>query len=176
MRASPVLESPLHGDQIDKLYPSSCRRHSDLGLAGQRRGVSLPVRPLAASRHGHADSRSLGGQSDMDEDKRAFLRVPRLADGAVGRPQRPSHSRTARVIGATLDRNGLRPGRYIVTKDDLVVLASEAGVLSSCERHSQEGRLQPGRIVPGRYGPASASSATPRSRSSWPAAALRKMA
>ena len=34
-----------------------------------------------------------------------------------------------RVIGATLDRNGLRPGRYVVTHDDLVVMASEAGVL-----------------------------------------------
>ncbi len=35
-----------------------------------------------------------------------------------------------RVIGATLDRNGLRPARYLVTKDDLVVLASETGVLA----------------------------------------------
>ncbi len=33
------------------------------------------------------------------------------------------------MIGATLDRNGLRPGRYVVTNDDLVVMASEAGVL-----------------------------------------------
>ena len=37
-----------------------------------------------------------------------------------------------RVIGATLDRNGLRPGRYVVTNDDLVVMASEAGVLDDC--------------------------------------------
>jgi len=34
-----------------------------------------------------------------------------------------------RVIGAMLDRNGLRPGRYVVTQDDTVVMASEAGVL-----------------------------------------------
>jgi hypothetical protein len=52
-----------------------------------------------------------------------------------------------RVIGATLDRNGLRPGRYIVTKDDLVVLASEAGVLDMpAEDIRKKGHLQPGRM------------------------------
>ena len=56
-------------------------------------------------------------------------------------------SPTASVIGATLDRNGLRPGRYIVTKDDLVVLASEAGVLDvPAEDIRKKGRLQPGRM------------------------------
>jgi glutamate synthase (NADPH/NADH) large chain len=51
------------------------------------------------------------------------------------------------VIGATLDRNGLRPGRYIVTKDDLVVLASEAGVLDVPAKDvRKKGRLQPGRM------------------------------
>jgi hypothetical protein len=52
-----------------------------------------------------------------------------------------------KVIGATLDRNGLRPGRYIVTKDDLVVLASEAGVIEvPAEDILKKGRLQPGRM------------------------------
>ncbi len=52
-----------------------------------------------------------------------------------------------KIIGATLDRNGLRPGRYIVTKDDLVVLASEAGVLEvPAEDVRKKGRLQPGRM------------------------------
>src|SRR5207237_4007181 len=51
-------------------------------------------------------------------------------------------------IGAVLDRNGLRPSRYYVTKDDLVVLASEAGVLNiPPERVLQKGRLQPGRML-----------------------------
>ena len=51
------------------------------------------------------------------------------------------------VIGAVLDRNGLRPGRYWVTNDDLVVLASEAGVLDIApERVIRKGRLQPGRM------------------------------
>jgi glutamate synthase (ferredoxin) len=50
-------------------------------------------------------------------------------------------------IGACLDRNGLRPSRYYVTKDDMVIMASEAGVLQvEPERVLQKGRLQPGRM------------------------------
>src|SRR4051794_3851336 len=50
-------------------------------------------------------------------------------------------------VGAVLDRNGLRPGRYWVTDDGLVVLASEAGVLDiPAEKVVQKGRLQPGRM------------------------------
>jgi glutamate synthase (ferredoxin) len=52
-----------------------------------------------------------------------------------------------RKIGAVLDRNGLRPARYYVTKDDLVVLASEVGVLNiPADRVRVKGRLQPGRM------------------------------
>ncbi len=51
------------------------------------------------------------------------------------------------IIGACLDRNGLRPSRYYVTKDDMVIMASEAGVLQvPPERVLQKGRLQPGRM------------------------------
>jgi glutamate synthase domain-containing protein 2/glutamate synthase domain-containing protein 1/glutamate synthase domain-containing protein 3 len=50
-------------------------------------------------------------------------------------------------IGAVLDRNGLRPSRYYVTKDDLVIMASEVGVLDIApERILSKGRLQPGRM------------------------------
>ena len=50
-------------------------------------------------------------------------------------------------IGACLDRNGLRPSRYYVTKDDLVIMASEAGVLPiEPDRVAIKGRLQPGRM------------------------------
>ncbi|NOS68925.1 MAG: glutamate synthase large subunit [Verrucomicrobia bacterium] len=50
-------------------------------------------------------------------------------------------------IGACLDRNGLRPSRYYVTKDDMVIMASEAGVLPiPPERIAIKGRLQPGRM------------------------------
>ena len=51
------------------------------------------------------------------------------------------------VIGAVLDRNGLRPSRYWVTDDDLVIMASEVGVLDVDPAHVvQKGRLQPGRM------------------------------
>ncbi len=51
------------------------------------------------------------------------------------------------MIGAVLDRNGLRPSRYYVTKDDLVIMASEAGVLPiEPERIAEKGRLEPGRM------------------------------
>ena len=52
-----------------------------------------------------------------------------------------------RVVGATLDRNGLRPGRWVETKDGFVVLGSEAGVLGiKPEKIVRLGRLQPGKI------------------------------
>ncbi len=51
------------------------------------------------------------------------------------------------VIGAVLDRNGLRPSRYYVTKDDLVVMASEVGVLDiDPKRVARKGRLEPGKM------------------------------
>ncbi|MGW8257148.1 MAG: glutamate synthase central domain-containing protein, partial [Thermoguttaceae bacterium] len=52
-----------------------------------------------------------------------------------------------RLVGGTLDRNGLRPSRYLVTTDGLVVLASETGVIEfPPERIQRKGRLQPGRM------------------------------
>ena len=52
------------------------------------------------------------------------------------------------VIGAVLDRNGLRPSRYWVTDDDLVIMASEVGVVNVApERVVRKGRLQPGRML-----------------------------
>lgn len=51
------------------------------------------------------------------------------------------------LVGATLDRNGLRPGRFIVTEDGLIILASEIGVSSiTPDRIVRKGRLQPGKM------------------------------
>src|ERR1039458_1554838 len=59
----------------------------------------------------------------------------------------PMRRKTHKVSGACLDRNGLRPSRYYVTKDDVVIMASEAGVLPVApERIAIKGRLQPGRM------------------------------
>ena len=86
------------------------------------------------------------GNPDMDEDKRAFYEYHASLMEPWDGPAAIAFT-DGRVIGATLDRNGLRPGRYIVTKDDLVVLASEAGVLEvPAEDIRKKGRLQPGRM------------------------------
>ncbi|MBN1113789.1 MAG: glutamate synthase subunit alpha, partial [Oligoflexia bacterium] len=82
----------------------------------------------------------------MDEGKRAFyefhscLMEPWDGPAAVGFTDGVK-------VGAILDRNGLRPGRYYVTKDDLVVLASEVGVLDIPEEKIiKKGRLRPGKM------------------------------
>ena len=70
-----------------------------------------------------------------------------------------------RVIGATLDRNGLRPARYLVTHDDLLIMASETGVLPvKPEDVKFKGRLQPGKHAAGGYRAKAASFPTRRSR------------
>ena len=141
-----VLGSPLHGDQIDKLYPVITPGGSDSGSLDNaveflfQSGRSLPhvmamLIPEAWS-----------GNPDMDEEKRAFYEYHASLMEPWDGPAAIAFT-DGRVIGATLDRNGLRPGRYIVTKDDLVVLASEAGVLDVPPQDvRKKGRLQPGRM------------------------------
>jgi glutamate synthase domain-containing protein 2/glutamate synthase domain-containing protein 1/glutamate synthase domain-containing protein 3 len=141
-----ILESPLHGDQIDKLYPVIMPGGSDSASLDNaveflfQSGRSLPhvmamLIPEAWS-----------GNPDMDEEKRAFYEYHASLMEPWDGPAAIAFT-DGRVIGATLDRNGLRPGRYIVTKDDLVVLASEAGVLDvPAEDIRKKGRLQPGRM------------------------------
>jgi hypothetical protein len=68
------------------------------------------------------------GNPEMDPKKRAFYEYHASLMEPWDGPASVCFT-DGRVVGATLDRNGLRPGRYIVTKDDLVVLASEAGVI-----------------------------------------------
>jgi glutamate synthase domain-containing protein 2/glutamate synthase domain-containing protein 1/glutamate synthase domain-containing protein 3 len=141
-----VLDSPLHGDRIDKLYPVIAPEGSDSAALDNaveflfQSGRSLPhvmamLIPEAWS-----------GNPDMDEEKRAFYEYHASLMEPWDGPAAIAFT-DGRVIGATLDRNGLRPGRYVVTKDDLVVLASEAGVLEVPAKDvRKKGRLQPGRM------------------------------
>ena len=74
------------------------------------------------------------------------------------------------LVGATLDRNGLRPARWTITTDDRVILASETGVIDvPPEQVRQKGRLTPGHDVRRRYQPKAASSTTPSSSATSPA-------
>lgn len=83
----------------------------------------------------------------MSDEKKAFYEYHSTLMEPWDGPAAISFT-DGRIIGAVLDRNGLRPGRYYVTKDDLIVLASEAGVLNiEPERIARKERLQPGRML-----------------------------
>ncbi len=86
------------------------------------------------------------GQSDMDPVKRAFYEFHASFMEPWDGPASLSFT-DGNLIGATLDRNGLRPSRYCVTHDDRVIMASETGVLPiPPEMIKEKGRLQPGKM------------------------------
>ena len=82
----------------------------------------------------------------MDPQKRAFYRFHSSLMEPWDGPASIAFT-DGTLIGALLDRNGLRPGRYLITDDDIVVLASEAGVIDiDPAKVVRKGRLQPGRM------------------------------
>ena len=82
----------------------------------------------------------------MDAERRAFYEFHSCLMEPWDGPASMAFT-DGKFIGACLDRNGLRPSRYYVTKDDVVIMASEAGVLPVApERIAIKGRLQPGRM------------------------------
>ncbi|MFN6946230.1 MAG: glutamate synthase subunit alpha, partial [Cytophagaceae bacterium] len=86
------------------------------------------------------------GNTDMSEDKRAFYEYHAALMEPWDGPASISFT-DGKIVGATLDRNGLRPSRYIVTDDDVVIMASEAGVLEvDPAKIVSKGRLQPGKM------------------------------
>ncbi|KMP11867.1 glutamate synthase [Candidatus Nitromaritima sp. SCGC AAA799-C22] len=86
------------------------------------------------------------GHETMSEDKKGFYEFHASMMEPWDGPASIAFT-DGQVIGAVLDRNGLRPSRYIVTKDDLVVMASEVGVLPIDEANiAFKGRLQPGKM------------------------------
>jgi glutamate synthase domain-containing protein 2/glutamate synthase domain-containing protein 3 len=85
--------------------------------------------------------------STMSAEKRAFYEYHASLMEPWDGPAAVAFT-DGRVIGATLDRNGLRPARYLITKDGLLVMASETGVLPFApEEIEYKGRLQPGRML-----------------------------
>ncbi len=141
-----VVNHPLHGENIEDLFPVIVSGGSDSSSLDNaveflyQSGRTLPhVMAMLIPE-------AWAGNPDMDEDKRAFYEYHASLMEPWDGPAAIAFT-DGRVIGATLDRNGLRPGRYIVTKDDLVVLASEAGVIDiPAEDVRKKGRLQPGRM------------------------------
>ena len=87
-----------------------------------------------------------GGHESMSDSKKAFYEYHSCLMEPWDGPASVAFT-DGTMIGATLDRNGLRPSRYYVTKDDLVIMGSEAGVLPVApENVASKGRLQPGRM------------------------------
>ncbi|MBI4455989.1 MAG: glutamate synthase large subunit [Acidobacteria bacterium] len=87
------------------------------------------------------------GHESMSDEKKTFYEYHACLMEPWDGPASIAFTDGLRV-GAVLDRNGLRPSRYYVTKDDLVIMASEVGVLDvPADRVLQKGRLQPGRML-----------------------------
>src|SRR6202451_1244183 len=142
-----LLQSPLFGDDIKKLHPIIAPGGSD--SATFENAVELLLQAGRSLPHAMAMlvPEAWAGNPHMKPDKRAFYEYHACLMEPWDGPAAIAFT-DGRVIGATLDRNGLRPGRYVVTHDDLVVVASEAGVLDIApELVKRKGRLQPGKML-----------------------------
>ena len=141
------VDSDLFGNDISKLWPISYEGQSDTACFDNalefllRGGYSLAHAMMMLVPEAWA------GNPLMNEDRRAFYEY----HAALMEPWDGPASLVftdGRQIGAMLDRNGLRPARYLVTEDGLVVLASEMGVLPIPEETIiEKWRLQPGRML-----------------------------
>jgi len=141
-----VMRSPVLGDDLAKLYPLAYPGQSDtatfdnclelLVMAGYPVAHAMMMMiPEAWEQHGQ-----------MDQKRRAFYEFHAAMMEPWDGPAAIAFT-DGRQIGATLDRNGLRPARYCVTDDDVVIMASEAGVLPIPEsRIIKKWRLQPGKM------------------------------
>jgi glutamate synthase (NADPH/NADH) large chain len=141
------VDSELFGNDISKLWPISYEGQSDTACFDNaleflvRGGYSLTHAMMMLVPEAWA------GNPLMNEERRAFYEYHAAIMEPWDGPAAIAFT-DGRQIGATLDRNGLRPARYFVTDDGLVVLASEMGVLPVPEESIvQKWRLQPGKML-----------------------------
>ena len=141
------VTSELYGADITKLWPISYEGQSDTACFDNaleflvQGGYSLAHAMMMLIPEAWA------GNPLMGEDRRAFYEYHAALMEPWDGPAAVAFT-DGRQIGATLDRNGLRPARYLVTDDDLVVLASEMGVLPIPEESIvTKWRLQPGKML-----------------------------
>ncbi len=141
-----LFSSPLFGDDIKKLLPIVEPNGSDSATFDNclelliRTGRSIPHAVMMMIPEAWQNDRQ------MSDSKRAFYDFHSCMMEPWDGPASIAFTDGIR-IGAVLDRNGLRPSRYTVTKDGLVVMASETGVLDIApENVAHKGRLQPGRM------------------------------
>ena len=142
-----VMKSPVLGDDLKKLYPISFEGQSDTATFDN----TLELLTAAGYPISHAVMMMMPEpweqHTTMDERRRAFYEYHASMIEPWDGPAAIAFT-DGRQIGATLDRNGLRPARYIQTDDDLVVCASEAGVLPHIPESKivKKWRLQPGKM------------------------------
>ncbi|MBX9875078.1 MAG: glutamate synthase subunit alpha, partial [Beijerinckiaceae bacterium] len=141
------VDSELFGADISKLWPISYEGQSDTACFDNaleflvQGGYSLAHAMMMLVPEAWA------GNPLMNEERRAFYEYHAALMEPWDGPAAIAFT-DGRQIGATLDRNGLRPARYLVTDDGLVVLASEFGVLPIPEEKIvQKWRLQPGKML-----------------------------
>ncbi|MFM2177314.1 MAG: hypothetical protein RL015_1412 [Verrucomicrobiota bacterium] len=141
-----LFASELFGDDINKIKPVINTDGSDSTIFDN----SLELLVLSGRSLPHAMMMMIpepwSGHESMSEAKKAFYEYHSCLMEPWDGPASVAFT-DGTMIGATLDRNGLRPSRYYVTKDDLVIMGSEAGVLPVApENVAHKGRLQPGKM------------------------------
>ncbi|MHC2730886.1 glutamate synthase (NADPH/NADH) large chain [Rhizobium leguminosarum] len=141
------VSSPLFGEDISKLWPISYEGQSDTACFDNaleflvRGGYSMAHAVMMLIPEAWAGNQSMAAERKAFYEYHAALMEPWDGPAAVAFTD-------GKQIGATLDRNGLRPARYLVTDDDRVIMASEAGVLPVPEEKIiQKWRLQPGKML-----------------------------
>ncbi|MFZ2990997.1 glutamate synthase-related protein, partial [Ideonella sp.] len=141
-----VMKSPVLGEDLQKLYPISFEGQSDTATFDN----ALELLTMSGYPLAHAAMMMIPEAWEqhemMDARRRAFYEYHAAMIEPWDGPAAMVFT-DGKQIGATLDRNGLRPARYIVTDDDLVVMASESGVLPIPENKIvKKWRLQPGKM------------------------------
>jgi glutamate synthase domain-containing protein 2/glutamate synthase domain-containing protein 3 len=141
-----VMKSPVLGDDLKKLYPISFEGQSDTAIFDN----ALELLVMAGYPLAHAAMMMIPEAWEqhelMDQRRRAFYEYHAAMLEPWDGPAAMVFT-DGKQIGATLDRNGLRPARYLVTDDDIVVMASESGVLPIPEaKVVRKWRLQPGKM------------------------------
>ncbi|WP_036258289.1 glutamate synthase large subunit [Methylocapsa aurea] len=141
------VASGLFGNDISKLWPISYEGQSDTACFDNALEFLVQGGYSLAHAMMMLIPEAWSGNPLMDEARRAFYEYHAALMEPWDGPAAVAFT-DGRQIGATLDRNGLRPARYIVTDDGLVVLASEVGVLPIPEeRIIAKWRLQPGKML-----------------------------
>jgi glutamate synthase (NADPH/NADH) large chain len=141
------VSSPKFGDDISKLWPISYEGQSDTACFDNAlEFLTMGGYPLSHAMMMMIPEAWAGNQS-MNEERRAFYEYNAALMEPWDGPAAIAFT-NGRQIGATLDRNGLRPARYVVTRDDRIIMASEVGVLPIPEEEIvTKWRLQPGKML-----------------------------